>query len=177
MLRNARARRLESSIIGLAAGMAATLAPLLAQAGRSSLFLEPPWAIQETQADKIVSVHGVGDVNGDGYSDLAIVRRRNTSDTPYPEDSGAVQIFHGRPEGLPDDGAPDFEIDFWFLDNIQPWRVIGVGDVHCDGYDDVLIDVPARLPPPDVSPGIQAIVRAPTRSRRCPVRTAAVPTG
>jgi hypothetical protein len=58
-------------------------------------------------------------------------------------------------------------------------------DADGDGYGDPFEQqfaceqptVPARLPPPDVSPGIQAIVRAPTRSRRCPVRTAAVPTG
>jgi hypothetical protein len=78
----------------------------------------------------------VGDVNGDGYSDLAI---------PLAGDSGAqVRILYG---GVPGFGALPSSIIPWPVDSTHQLRTLvePAGDVNGDGFDDVLFGAPEAL--------------------------------
>jgi hypothetical protein len=79
----------------------------------------------------------VGDVNGDGISDLLITARR------YPDEklnAGRAYVYHGSRNGLGD--RPDWEARSW-----ESWNAYGqfglsagsAGDFNCDGYGDVVI--------------------------------------
>lgn len=77
-----------------------------------------------------VSVAGVGDVNGDGYDDVAVgAADWNTNMT------GRMEVFFG---GRNMDGRPDvimkgsYEFDSFGI------SISGAGDVNNDGYDDII---------------------------------------
>ncbi|MCP4069697.1 MAG: hypothetical protein GY741_15605, partial [Phycisphaeraceae bacterium] len=81
-----------------------------------------------------LSACGAGDVNGDGYCDIAV-------GAPYYDnghtDEGAVYAFHGSASG------PSLEHD-WFHDTGSPdsgygMRLDGAGDVNGDGYSDLIV--------------------------------------
>ena len=83
------------------------------------------------------SMSFVGDVNGDGFDDLAITSEI-ACDTATAEITGKVYIYLGRigPLSMPD--VPDIilkgeEHDGWF-----GYDVSG-GDFNADGYDDIAI--------------------------------------
>ncbi|MGB2697711.1 MAG: T9SS type A sorting domain-containing protein [Candidatus Zixiibacteriota bacterium] len=78
------------------------------------------------------SVSSVGDVNGDGYDDVAV---------GAPEDyytKGKVYIYFG---GEDMDNVLDVYIEGESCDALGR-SVAGIGDVNSDGYDDVLIGAP-----------------------------------
>jgi len=86
------------------------------------------------------SVSVVGDVNGDGYKDIAIGAPNDDYDA-----HGRVYIYFGGPSM---DAIPDV-----LLEGIEHYdsfgtSVTGVGDVNKDGYDDVLIGAPQQLKSP-----------------------------
>lgn len=75
-----------------------------------------------------------GDVNGDGYGDVAIGDFHRDGAIP---DAGAVWVYHGSASGLEDSPA-------WFTEGEWETGYYGAsistaGDVDADGYDDLLV--------------------------------------
>lgn len=103
---------------------------------RSGLESEPAWWVEGNlpHAHLGASVRGVGDVNGDGYADVAV-------GVPFAShgqnDEGVVVVFHGCPAGLESDPA-------WTLDGDRSNGRMGgyvgsAGDVNGDGLPDLLL--------------------------------------
>ncbi len=74
------------------------------------------------------SVAGLGDVNGDGFSDFAI---------SAPQRGGRVSVFMGRPRGT---ALP--RVDLVTGTSQFGQAVAGVGDINGDGYSDLLVGAP-----------------------------------
>ena len=84
---------------------------------------------------------GLGDVNGDGYDDVAI----SAPWYDYPEtDEGVVWVFPGAPGGLWTSPV------WWFESNIPSahygFSVAAAGDVNGDGYADLVVGAPGAQP-------------------------------
>ena len=84
------------------------------------------------------SVAGAGDVNGDGYADVAV-------GVPYYSwyntNEGRAMVWHGSSEGLGPDG--NFSNADWVyemnMDNLyMGMSIAGAGDVNRDGYSDLI---------------------------------------
>ncbi|MFN2114475.1 MAG: FG-GAP-like repeat-containing protein, partial [Anaerolineae bacterium] len=98
------------------------------------------WSAQGDQADSGFggAVASAGDVNGDGYADVAV----GAKDFDFPEmDEGAVFVWHGSNAGLGDPGTPansdwreDGDTDDASLGN----SVASAGDVNRDGFSDLI---------------------------------------
>ena len=122
-------------------------APQLGNGGTAYLYYgtgagvgdQPVWGTESGQAGAELgrSVSGTGDVNGDGFADVAI-------GAPYYDDGhtdeGKVFVFHGSPSGL------GFEAD-WDAQSDQDgaalgYAVAGAGDLDGDGYSDLVAGAP-----------------------------------
>ncbi len=116
--------------------------------GPSSVAEAPTQFLVEERYRRLWSGRGVGDLNRDGFDDIAIVVYTLTD---YPRDGvsqkGMVYVFYGTAEGLGnnlDSSAADLIIDpdlvqyegHWLQSNT---RVAAAGDVNGDGFDDLLI--------------------------------------
>ena len=88
------------------------------------------------------SLGGLGDVNGDGYSDL-IVGVPGYSNGESGE--GAARAFYG---GAVVDSLPDWSVESNHVNGRMGAAVACVGDVNGDGYADVLVSEPGPLGPP-----------------------------
>ena len=134
--------------------------PGLVDAGRVFLFLgnasgNPGAPVGGFSADQAganlgCSVAALGDVNGDGYDDVAV--GAFTYDTQGIPDRGRVYVFHGGPSGL--DFSPAR-----ILDGAQTAEYFGVrvagADVNGDGYRDLIVgafgyDIRSPFVVPDV---------------------------
>ncbi len=104
--------------LGSAAGLAST----------------PAWSVTGGAGGRMgVAVTGVGDVNGDGYADVAV------GEPGYPEANfqGQVTLYLGTPDGLSTTPA-------WTLTGELAFDYLGTslasaGDVDADGYADLLV--------------------------------------
>lgn len=86
-----------------------------------------------------VSVAGAGDVNGDGFSDIA-VGGFNYINTGFTE-RGIVCIYHGSPTGLAAGAnpAPTLTLTSIGSSTNTGWCVSTAGDVNGDGYSDLAV--------------------------------------
>lgn len=83
------------------------------------------------------SVASAGDVNGDGFGDLAI----GTPELSNPEiQEGRVEVFYGSASGLSSSPSWFFEADVDHAD--LGWHVASAGDVDGDGYGDLIVGAP-----------------------------------
>lgn len=83
------------------------------------------------------SVSGAGDVNGDGFADIAAGAVGYTSEHAA---QGACFVYHGSPEGIdtqPAWSAEGRHAQAWF-----GYSVSKAGDVNGDGFGDVIIGAP-----------------------------------
>ena len=99
---------------------------------QADLVLQPDDFMASNEYGVCVSM---GDVNGDGYNDLALVDRNYN--LILSGGSGLLQIFYGGPEF---DDIPDFVIyaEYHSEINVIDEYVSIAGDVNNDGFDDIL---------------------------------------
>ncbi len=89
-------------------------------------------------------VAGVGDVNGDGYDDLA-VGARCFDDPSVGQETGRVYVFYGGP-WLVGVGADQADVIFTGTATGDRFgtAVAGVGDTNGDGFADLVVGAPLR---------------------------------
>jgi hypothetical protein len=95
----------------------------------------PDWEIEGTQGGARLGfrVSPAGDVNDDGWDDV-IIGEYLYDDGPFA-DSGRAHVYFGSPDGLTASWTATIgQSEAWFGGGVA-----GVGDVNCDGWDDVAI--------------------------------------
>jgi hypothetical protein len=109
----------------------------LFRGGPAGLAATPSWVGENDQFDSRfgVSVADAGDVNGDGYGDLA-VGAVFFDDAGFP-DAGRAYVYLGGPQGP--GRAPAWIGDGERAVASYGFVVSGAGDVNGDGFDDVLV--------------------------------------
>jgi FG-GAP repeat len=88
-----------------------------------------------------ISGDGVGDLNGDGFDDLAIAAM-NPNNEQF--DEGNVYVWYGSASGLAQDGVPA-NADWSASGSFASWLGFvtrPAGDVDHDGYQDLLVTAP-----------------------------------
>ncbi len=105
----------------------------------SGLPFEPDWVVYGGQAgaDFGMVVAGVGDLNKDGYTDVAIAAPYYVTQTVQV---GAVYVYLGGENGLAETPA---QVVYGQEDRAQfGYALAGAGDVNQDGYADLIIGEP-----------------------------------
>ncbi len=78
---------------------------------------------------------GIGDVNGDGYTDMAIAATEQASGASY---EGNVFLFHGSATGIPT--TPSVTVDNPYNEAYAQFgRSVSGADVNGDGYSDLVV--------------------------------------
>jgi hypothetical protein len=98
--------------------------------------LNPTQVLQSNQVDARMghSLSTAGDVNGDGYADIAIGAYLYDHDQT---NEGVVFIHHGSQNGI--DPVPDVGLESDQIEAQFGWAVAAAGDVNGDGYGDVIV--------------------------------------
>ncbi len=100
----------------------------------------PDWTyeVDQIQAYLGTDIHSLGDVNGDGYSDIGIGVPQYDSDLT---NEGAALVFYGSASGLA--STPDWTAESDHVESAYSHhRVSSAGDVNGDGYSDLLFSTP-----------------------------------
>ncbi|HKI82748.1 MAG TPA: integrin alpha, partial [Candidatus Krumholzibacteria bacterium] len=87
------------------------------------------------------SVSGVGDVNGDGYDDVAVGAPLNNA---VASEAGRVYVFFG---GDPMDATPDLILSGEIAGDHFGWSVCRGGDLNDDGKPDFVVGAPLANAP------------------------------
>ncbi len=108
-------------------------------AGSADGPVDPPlWtAAGQAGAGFGLGARGVGDLNADGYDDIAVPARFWTDTLA---EQGRVAVWHGSATGPA--VAPDWQIIGTAAGAHLGWSVAGVGDVDGDGFGDLLVSAP-----------------------------------
>ncbi len=109
-----------------------------------------------------------GEVNGDGFGDLAFGVARAAPGGRL--NAGTVSVFHGSVSGI--SMAPTLTLEGIAANDWFGWSVAGVGDVNADGFADVVVGGPTSSPPGRELAGIVSVFhgsasglpRAPTQT-------------
>ncbi|ACT93273.1 FG-GAP-like repeat-containing protein [Dyadobacter fermentans] len=83
------------------------------------------------------SVTGAGDLNGDGFNDIAVGAPHYDNGSG---EEGSVFIFYGKPSGVP--AVADQKLDIGQLNAGFGTSVSAAGDINGDGYGDLIVGVP-----------------------------------
>lgn len=115
--------------------------------GEAFLYLGRPGGFSDTPAWRAVGGEplammgfqpgAAGDVNGDGYDDLVLGLRAGTGTVPR---AGCVHVYFGSAHGP--SRQPDQVLRGQQLGARFGFKVIGVGDLDRDGFDDVMVGEP-----------------------------------
>ena len=118
------------------------------EGGSSGLPSSPDWAVQHPDANQNEyrsrygsELTGVGDLNGDGYDDVAVTGRA-TYGGGDAEASSRGFVFFGSSMGL--ETSPAWTRD-GLISGVPP---IASGDIDADGYGDILFPFDTRFEPP-----------------------------
>ncbi|MFN9304195.1 MAG: FG-GAP-like repeat-containing protein [Candidatus Kapaibacterium sp.] len=87
------------------------------------------------------SIASLGDVNNDGYSDVAVSAPYFDNPITGVKDIGRVYVYHGSATGLNE--APATVIDGQQERSLFGFSIAGVDDVNGDGFNDILIGEPS----------------------------------
>ena len=111
---------------------------------------DPSWTEEGDQAWAVFgySVAGVGDVNGDGYGDIAIGDYLYSNEQSY---EGRAFFYEGGPTGPAADPAWIGENDV--AESFFGTAVNWAGDVNGDGYSDLIVGAPGYSSGEDVGGG------------------------
>jgi hypothetical protein len=109
--------------------------------GSDGLNPAPATIIEGTAAEERfgMSVAGLGDVNGDGYSDI-IAGGSGQNSPGTPGNPGIARLFYGSASGV----DPRTEV-YWRFGQMTDWfghDVAALGDINADGFADFAVSAP-----------------------------------